>query len=204
METERKYRDIDTGGLILRLAELGYQSQGLHFEHNLVFDTRALLLFKSGNLLRLRSQEWPGRSRHVLTFKGPAQSQAAQTRQVKQRLEIETHLEDAQAMTAILTSLGYIVVATYEKFRESLLAPDGGVRADLDRLPFGDFLEIEGEPDRIDELAQALDLDKGKISLKTYHELNQEWRTARGMAKARDFTFDPETLKRLRAACGLS
>ncbi len=54
----------------------------------------------------------------------------------------------------ILTALGFEPVFRYEKFRTEY--SDGHGAAMLDQTPIGDFLELEGAPEWIDEAAQRL------------------------------------------------
>lgn len=204
METERKYLDVDLAQVATRLAQLEAVSRGLHFESNTIFDTPDLSLCSRDRLLRLRLQEWPRRSRHVLTFKYPCAATPG-LENVKAREELELGVEDGAVMAQIFIQLGYIVVARYEKLRESWrLAAEGSTwSVELDTLPFGHVVEIEGDPARMDAIADLLGLDKTKISLKTYHVLNQDWRRQKGLDSTRDLLFESAARARLRSSLGL-
>lgn len=204
LELERKYLGVDFGRLRARLAELGARTDGPHFEANVVFDTSELALLKAGRLLRLREREWPGRSDCQLTFKAPPSDGDWARMSVKARIELETGIGSPGAMFEMLRRLGYAPVARYEKARESWhLDWRGPSSIELDRLPFGGVVEIEAGADALDGLERLLEVDKCEKSLKTYHELNQEWRAAQGLPEQADLLFAPEERQRLRAALGL-
>lgn len=205
METERKYLDPDFGAVVLALRKLGAVSQGQHFESNEVFDTPDRALFLSGRLLRLRVQEWPGHASSVLTWKYPCQP-TPELEGVKAREELELGIADAAMMARILAGLGYELAARYEKVREGWQLEFEGhaFTIDLDILPFAKVVEIEGDPGGMDAVAKALGLDKSKISLKTYHELNQEWREKKGLERTADLLFDSGAREQLRADLGLN
>lgn len=207
IESERKYLDACRPCARRRLGELGAISEGLHFESNAIFDMPDSRLRSACKLLRVRLQEWPGKKLCVLTYKQPA-PEAGSSADVKLREELEVKIDDSSIMRRILSGCGFVEVARYEKAREQWHFEDGsawaGLKVDLDLMPFGFVVEIEGEASRIDSLAQALLLDKFKISLKTYHELNQEWREATGRPASMDLTFEAEERVALRRMLGLN
>lgn len=201
LEIERKYLHVNLAEISQKLARLGAIPEGRHFESNLVLDDPACSIFKSGCLLRLRSQEWPDKSLYVLTYKQPAPEKTESD--VKERIELEVEISSLKIMQGILQGLGYGVAARYEKLRESWKWPKFNVKADLDYLPFGEVLEIEGERAAIDAAAWALGLSASQISLKTYHDLNQDWRKAHNLPPLLDFVFAEAEKRRLRNGLGL-
>ena len=204
LEIERKYLGVDFDLLRRALAEAGAEDMGTHFESNVVMDTPGLRLWTSKRLLRVRSQEWPGRTRHVLTLKLPVANPA---KGFKAREERELEVESAEAMRGVLEGLGYTVSARYEKVRSvwRLAAEEGGdsVLIELDALPFCRVVELEGAPAALDAVAALLGLDKYEISTKSYHALHQEWRSAEGLPPERSFVFGPEERRRVRRQLGL-
>ena len=204
LEIERKYLGVDFGRLRLALGAAGAEDLGAHFESNVVYDTPELSLRAAGELLRVRSQEWPGRTRHVLTLKLPVASSGA----FKAREERELAVESGAVMGSVLEGLGFVAAARYEKVRSVWrLAQDahGGapMLVELDELPFTRVVELEGAPDAIDAVAVLLGLDKHEISTKSYHALHQEWRSAKGLPPERSFVFGPEERYALRRRLGL-
>ncbi|MCD7984898.1 MAG: class IV adenylate cyclase [Desulfovibrio sp.] len=198
LEVERKYLNVDFATLRRALHDLGARNLGAHFESNWVFDTPDAQLFASGRLLRLRLQEWPDVTRHVLTLKLPA----PQNGQFKVREERELEVADGAAMRSVLKGLGYAVGARYEKVREPWFFED--VEVELDALPFADVVELEGEAGHIDRVAARLGLDKAEISTKSYHQLHQEWRRLHNLPPDLSFVFDAEQRRRCRRELGLA
>ncbi len=92
-------------------------------------------------MLRLRRFAKRG-GRALFTFKERDLSGSP----VKRQREEETEVSDAAALAAILEALGYRPALVYEKRRQTWRL--AGTEVVLDELPFGLFVEIEGdEPD---------------------------------------------------------
>lgn len=200
LEVERKFPDANLDDLRRRLAEAGALCHVAHFESNTVFDTQDGSLVAGGRLLRLRSQEWGTRFRHVLTLKLPAAVPAG-AGQYKVRDEREVEVADASAMKHILEGLGYSAVARYEKVREPWMLD--GVEVELDILPFMEGAELEGEPEAIEAVQRRLGLDKMAMSTKNYHQLHQEWLQRNNLPARRSFVFSEAQREAWRQQLGL-
>ena len=119
------------------------------YEVNLRFDTQKGELSSAGKALRLRKDK-----ANFLTYKGPSSNQAG----ARARTEIQTVVVDFEATRAILEELGYQVWMTYEKYRTEYEWED--TRIALDEMPFGTFVEIEGQdPRRIHTVCEDLGLN---------------------------------------------
>ncbi len=142
-ETEVKFHVANLEKLAARLEELGatLASPRTH-EMNLRFDTPAGTLSAQSCVLRLRQD-----AQSRLTFKGPSTKSAG----VVQREEIEFAVSDFDAARLFVERLGYQVVSIYEKYRMSYTL--GDLHFDLDELPYGNFIEIEGKD--VDDIHQA-------------------------------------------------
>ena len=133
-ETEVKYYVSDLKRVEERIRTLGGSLiQARVYEVNLRYDLPDGSLRQGGKVLRLRQDE-----RTRLTFKGPSQRSDG----VLSRAEFETALDDFESGKNILEALGYLPVATYEKYRSTYEL--GELHIMLDELPYGDFVEIEG------------------------------------------------------------
>lgn len=191
VEIELKFLDADLLATRERLQASGAQCLGWVFERNLVFDRPDRSLRASGVLLRLRSAGVA-----TLTFKRPLPERSAPDC-AKALQEIEAKIHDAQALREILAGLGYVEAFGYEKVRATWKME--GATICLDRLPFGDFVEIEVLAERSDasssllqEAASRLGLDWACSTKKTYHELNRERRASQGLPADENFVFpDP-------------
>ena len=133
-EIEVKFYVIHLSQIEQRLQNLGaLLIQPRTFETNLRFDLPDSSLRQTGKALRLRQDE------HArITFKGTPQ----QVENVISRAEFETTLGDFETGRNILEGLGYVLVATYEKYRTTYDL--GEFHIMLDELPYGNFVEIEG------------------------------------------------------------
>lgn len=172
------------------LAALGARREGGRFERNVVFDTPDRSLRTSGRLLRLRQA-----GKVVLTYKEPLPQGAPSG--VKAMEEIETLVDDFEATRRILAGLGYRESLWYEKCREKWRTADSLVCLDL--LPFGAFMEIEGNADSIARTAAALGHAMTTARAVTYHDLFQEHLAASGLPVSDSFVFAEADKARVEA-----
>jgi adenylate cyclase class 2 len=135
-------------------------------EINLLLDTNNNQLRKAGSVLRLRQHG----DRKVVTFKGPVSYRGA----IKQRPEHETEVADLDRIGEIFEHLGFSVFMRYEKDREEWRLEDFSVV--LDHTPMGDFVEVEGPPERLEFMADLLGLDISAAVRGSYVSLWQEYR----------------------------
>ena len=171
IEIEKKYRlkPGQFGPLRLRLEEAGAESEGAaEFEENVLYTGPGL--DPRRRVLRLRRKG----GRAVFTFKERDPGASA----VKRQREEETEVSDASALAAILEALGYSPVLVYEKRRETWRL--AGAEVVLDELPFGLFVEIEGEEGQILSAERLLGLDGAEAEHAPYPELTLRHGTKRG------------------------
>lgn len=147
-EIEAKFLVRSMPVLRQRLLDLGAEllSSQVH-ETNRRFDTPDRRLARDGRALRLRQD-----SAVTLTYKGPGKFDDG----VRSRVELELQVDDLGRAEELLKQLGYVVTFTYEKIRTTLAL--AGARIMLDELPYGDFVEIEGEAALIRHTAGLLQL----------------------------------------------
>lgn len=161
-EIEIKLRIEDPKAARTRLLALGaIMTRERHTERDSLFDFADGALRRSGTALRLRAA---GR-RATLTFKGPRQK----SRSFKVREEFETQVQDPRQTRLILRSLGLREVFAYEKKRTVLRK--GRVTVSIDELPFGSFLELEGERHEIVRLARSLGYRRTDFITRDYVEM---------------------------------
>ncbi len=123
-----------------RLQELGGEPHGSVLETNTFFDTedRSLLAKDQGLRLRHTRNTASGAEATILTYKGPRLHGA-----LKSREEREVAVSSAKEAMALLESLGFSRVLTFQKRRENWTFQ--GCHVELDELPYlGVFVEIEG------------------------------------------------------------
>jgi adenylate cyclase, class 2 len=162
-ETEAKFYVQNLGKIELRLQELKAQLiQPRVHETNLRFDNANNDLRKTYRVLRLRQDD-----KARFTFKGPSEEQEGG---ILSRREIEFVVGDFESAREFLEALGYEVVVFYEKFRTTYELNNTHIM--LDELPYGEFVEIEGENvDGIRSMANLLGLNWDVMVKAGYHAL---------------------------------
>jgi adenylate cyclase class 2 len=149
-ETEAKFYVTHLERVAAQLDELkALMVQPRVLETNLRFDLPDGSLTSNGRVLRLRRD-----TQARLTYKGAGQNKSG----VLDRQEIEFIVEDDQKARQFLEALGYQKSMYYEKYRTTYELEDALVM--LDELPYGSFVEIEGETvDQIRDVSVKLHLD---------------------------------------------
>ncbi len=166
-ETEIKFRVENENEIIGRMEALGAEKTKEGLEHNEVFDNGDI--GEKGILLRLRSFG----GNNILTFKN-----GITKGEFKEADEIETGINDFQGAKKILENLGFGVSWIYEKETSRFLLD--GTKISIDRLPFGTYMEIEGEESGIRNIIKRLGLDPQKGITETYFELYENFCKERG------------------------
>jgi len=162
-ETEAKFYIQDLKKIELRLHALKAQPiQPRTHETNLRFDNINNDLQNSSRVLRLRQDE-----KARFTFKGPSVEMDGG---ILSRQEIEFIVEDYESAKLFLEALGFKVVVFYEKFRATYELDNTHIM--LDELPYGEFVEIEGENvEAIHNIANLLGLKWDTMVKAGYHSL---------------------------------
>jgi adenylate cyclase class 2 len=158
IEIEKKYRltQKQREEILVRLAEIGAIHQRIDFEVNTLYAGDSIDAKRE--VLRLRRVGEKG----ILTFKERLPGDSP----IKHQLEDETSVGDPEAMDAILESLGFNPSMVYEKRRERWML--GNTEIVLDELPFGLFMEIEGEESAIREIEKKLTIKRLRAETETY------------------------------------
>jgi len=177
-EIEIKFRIENLPALARALKKAGFKllTPSTH-EMNSLYDLPGQKLRKRGEMLRLRKygETW------TLTHK--AKRKASRH---KERVELETRVENGQQMDAILRALGFEPTFRYEKYRAEWSNGKGHVV--VDETPIGNFGEIEGQPRWIDRTARALGISRGDYITQTYAPMFFAWKR-RTHSKATEMTF---------------
>ena len=161
IEIEVKFLLTDIRYLRTKILDLGARSQGRFLEQNLRFEDINNTLKDRKCLLRLRNDQ-----KSTLTFKSPP---TEGSREVKILKELEVEVSDFEGMRRILESTGFHCEQVYEKWRETLTIQD--VHFCLDTMPYGNFLEIEGDEKQIKQYSRRLGLQWDRRILANYLEI---------------------------------
>ena len=175
-------------------------------EINIRFDLPDARLRSKGRVLRLRQD-----TEAKLTYKAPGKSEQG----IVNRTEIEFVVEDFEKAKNFLEALGYQRMLEYDKYRTTYILDSGssshsqgvlpgsqkhtlsGTRASefhnchimLDELPYGSFVEIEGENSAaIHSAAHRLGLDMQAAISESYSALFEKVRRALSLTFT-DLTF---------------
>ena len=172
-ETEVKIRIADRNATRKRLLELGFLPvHRRSLEDNTLYDTPDRALREARSILRLRHYG----SRWFFTYKGTPEPD----QNYKSRLELETEVQEPQAIRSMLEVLGLKPVFRYQKYRAQYARRDQarwrkpGREVALDETPIGNFLELEGSRAWIDRVARQLGYSRSDYSTASYGRLHLE------------------------------
>lgn len=179
-EVEIKFRIEDIDALTAGLQTAGFRliTPRTH-EMNTLYDQPGGKLRRRGALLRLREYG----PRWTLTYKDKS---GPQTGRHKSRREIETQVDNGEAMAQVIEAIGFNPSFRYEKFRSEWGDSNGYVV--IDETPIGNFGEIEGSSKWIDATARRLNISVKSYLKESYAELFADWKR-KTRSKAREMTF---------------
>ena len=178
-ETEVKFCVFNLPRIEVSLRELrAHLFASRTFEVNLRFDMPNGDLTRAGRVLRLRKDD-----RVRLTYKDNSQ----QIEGALSRREIEFVANDFDSAKQFIEALGYEVVFIYEKYRMTFEYEGSHIM--LDELPYGSFVEIEGELEMLRPIAEELHFDWSKAIPASYHTLFERLCKTHGLT-FRDLTFE--------------
>jgi adenylate cyclase class 2 len=180
IETEVKIKLGDLQEIEQRLNVAGARMKaGRVYERNVRYDDANNSLTPTGRLLRLRQD-----TRARLTYKEPGETTS--TRALA-RPELEVEVSDFETMDLMLHKLGYRVAWIYEKYRTTYEL--NACEITLDELPFGMFMEVEGESESIERVLATLNLAAASRIPASYSDLFFRLKAEHGLA-FRDLTFE--------------
>lgn len=181
-ETEVKIAVTDLGAIRARLEAAGAAlSKARVYERNVRYEDAAETLAAQDIVLRLRQD-----SVARLTYKAPPGDDAALPPNVRTRFEAEVTVSDFETMDTILRRLGFHPHVVYEKYRTTYRL--GEAEVVLDEMPFGDFIEVEGQVPAIERALAALGLSGAPRILVSYMVLFDRVKAALAL-DAHDLTF---------------
>ena len=151
-----------------------------------LLDTAAGRLRDARCTLRVRVEKpaGGGGSRAVLTFKGPPRPDV-----MKVREELETAVDDGEALLEALRRAGFDVWFRYQKYREEF--DRGGTIVAVDETPCGVFVELEGSEAGVARLARELGRAPGDYVTASYRRVWKSHCAARGRPPG-DMVFEQE------------
>ncbi|HUF04202.1 MAG TPA: class IV adenylate cyclase [Aridibacter sp.] len=171
-EIEKKFRltreQFET--LAEDLDAIGAEFRGEKREENLIYAGEFLI--RNASVIRIRKTG----DGATLTFKKWVPLEG----DLKQHIEHETGIDDPDETAAMLELLGLELAVVYEKKRRTWQVRDAEVV--LDELPFGLYMEIEGEAAAIREAEMILCAEDLEHEPLTYPRLTEKFGTKIGNA----------------------
>ena len=169
-ETEAKFHVLNLMEIEIRLQDLGARLiQSRVLETNIRFDLPDARLRSERRVLRLRRD-----TEARLTYKSASTNEEG----VLSRTEIEFIVEDFERAKHFLEALGYQPIFYYEKYRTTYELDKNPIM--LDELPYGNFVEIEGETvESIRSIANQLHLNWDAAVATSYYALFERLCTKR-------------------------
>ena len=161
VEKEIKLKVENFDNVISKLKKLNAKFLGKTFQRTIRFEKGEGELEKKGLFLRVRKG-----FKNELTMKIKKNND-----NVFEREEIEIEVEDTEKVRRIINNLGFDKEKIMEKNRSKWQL--GEVDICLDELPFGNFIEIEGEEKKIFETVEKLGLKKENKIIVTYWDLSE-------------------------------
>jgi adenylate cyclase class 2 len=178
VEIEAKMKVDDLDAVRERLREAGGRRAGRALEVNTFFDKedRSLLASDEGLRLRRAQDEETGAVTMIVTYKGPRQRGM-----LKSREEVEVSVGEWDDAVELFGRLGFGVVLSFEKRRESWEL--GGCKVELDELPhLGTYVEVEGPSEaEVQKVRGMLGLAERGIVKASYAALLGDYVQERGL-----------------------
>jgi adenylate cyclase class 2 len=169
IEKEIKVKVENPKQLLSLLAELKAEKKGEGFQRTTRMDTPDLNLEKQGTFLRVRTG-----GKDIVTLKKKIKSKG----ELFERMELETEVKDPELLADIFANLGFTKRFIMEKYRIDYSYKN--TKISVDELPFGVYVEIEGEPEDIQSVARELNLNLSKKIVVTYWDLFEEHKKQTG------------------------
>lgn len=152
------------------------------FESNVLYDSPNRKMRARTEILRIRRYG----GRWFVTHKRIPDSGVGEDRH-KHRVETETEVADGAVLAEIFIALGLVAAFRYEKWRTEW--SDGEGHCVVDETPIGNFAELEGTAEWIDEAAARLGVPHFEYMTLSYGRLFEQWQ-AEHHSKAQDLTFE--------------
>lgn len=171
IEKEIKLRIEDPVSLSADLKRKGARFIGKAFQRTVRFDDQNASLALRGIALRVRSGLCD-----VVTVKRKLDDAGG----VSQREEYEAEVEDIEIFRRMFIALGFDRERIMEKYRMDF--EFNGTLVSVDEMPFGMFVEIEGEEDKISETVNLLGLYGKERILGSYWDVFEEYKKEHGFA----------------------
>src|SRR5215510_13186256 len=164
VEIEKKYRLTKKQRIevLRRLPAIGAKLEEDEFEENTLYVGNGINTRNTA--LRLRRVS----GKAILTYKKRSSAKSA----IKDQVEEETEVSDAEATDALLKALGFRPALVYEKLRATWTLDEAEIV--VDELPFGFYMEIEASRETIERVESLLGIKRLQAEHLTYPDLTKK------------------------------
>jgi adenylate cyclase class 2 len=162
IEIEVKFYIKNYEEIIKKVSEYAGNPVKSGLEKNILFDKKDFSFRKNNKILRLRYYN----NSSIITIKTPPDKKDPEFKTLK---ETECTVDSIENMRFILKECGFINEQIYEKQREVFRT--NKLEICIDRLPFGDFVELEGDRDKIRQAASFLNFNWENKILPSYRAI---------------------------------
>ncbi len=176
-EKEIKLKVNNYESLINSLRKCKAKNLGSAFERTIRFEKNNHGLENEGLFLRVRSG-----FKNIITLK-----EKVENGNVHERKEFETEIGNVEIVREIINKLGFSKEMIMEKYRSKYNLEK--TELCIDELPFGLFVEIEGNEKDIFETVKKLGLNEDDKILVTYWDLFEEYKKNTGKDLGENITF---------------
>lgn len=188
-EIEIKICLEDKEALQKKLLALSWKAVSTVFHKTYLVSTPNEGLFKKGIYPRVRIEG--DKTRFTIKVK-PVEQKGVDDREMKffQREEHEIWVENAEELVKMLAILGLTEVLIDEKYRQTWESEEwANLSVVIDTLPFGCYMEIEGQKEEIDQMIKKLGLeDKERITI-AYRRVYQDYCKKMGIKEEKNLVF---------------
>jgi adenylate cyclase class 2 len=160
------------------------------YEITIMYDDSNKTLFKDDARLRLR---------RIVNLKNKEETCELSYKKPKTREGIKVEEEDEVKVSSfvemknILEKQGFSVVSSYERIRDTFESDD--CKITVDSFPFGELLEIEGEINKIKNIAEKLGFDLKDNTTKSCDDIYADICEKEGREPNPNITFEKKGLE---------
>lgn len=180
IDRQVKFEINDSNKLISNLKLKEAIFVGGNLEVTKLYDYDNNSLFKRGIFVRTKSG-----FRNVLTIK---EKDDKKNSTFLERIKNEIEIEDDEVVEYIFEKIGLNNQYIMEKYR--LIWKLNDTYINLDELPFGIYLEINGSDNQINNVIKILKLDKTKMLNKTYWDIFNQKKQKNEIKQTKNIKFE--------------
>ncbi|MGI5826711.1 MAG: class IV adenylate cyclase [Patescibacteria group bacterium] len=160
------------------LAKIGVKTERV-YQKTVMFDNEQGLMQITNGRIRLRQHG----NEVSLSYKLPIESKI-----VKKEIEYETAIDTWEIGEKLLLAMGFHPTTSYEKYRTTFKHSE--VKVEIDEYPFATFVEIEGEENRIKDVAIELGFNLKDALTEACDGLFLRWRKERNLPPKPHMLFE--------------